>query len=68
MSLNRQTYKLPASLSGPFTAARDDWKKNEKVRRLWQCDASLWTGTDEGKWLAWLGITADQLTNLPVFQ
>jgi len=68
VSLNRQTYKLPASLSGPFAAARDDWKKNEKVRRLWQCDASLWTGTDEGKWLAWLGITAEQLAHLSALQ
>ena len=68
MSLNRQTYKLPGSLSGPFAAARDDWKRNEKVRRLWQCDASLWTGTDEGKWLAWLGITAEQLAHLSTFQ
>src|ERR1700693_3571387 len=68
VSLNRQTYKLPASLSGPFAAARDDWKKNEKVRRLWQCDASLWTGTDEGKWLAWLGITAEQLAHISALQ
>jgi transaldolase/glucose-6-phosphate isomerase len=68
VSLNRQTYKLPGSLSGPFAAARDDWKRNEKVRRLWQCDASLWTGTDEGKWLAWLGITAEQLAHLATFQ
>ena len=68
MSLNRQTYKLPGSLSGPFAAARDDWKKNEKVRRLWQRDASLWTGTDENKWLDWLGITEEQLAHLSTFQ
>ena len=68
VSLNRQTYKLPGSLSGPFAAARDDWKKNEKVRRLWQRDASLWTGTDENKWLDWLGITEEQLAHLSAFQ
>ena len=34
-----------------------------KVRRLWARDASLWTGSDEGKWLGWLGITEDQLAH-----
>jgi transaldolase/glucose-6-phosphate isomerase len=68
VSLNRQTYKLPDSLSGPFSAARDDWKKNEKVRRLWQCDASLWTATDESKWLGWLGITEEQLAHLSTLE
>jgi transaldolase / glucose-6-phosphate isomerase len=64
VSLNRQTYKLPDSFSRPFEVAREDWKKNEKVRRLWQSDASLWTGTDENKWLGWLGITQEQLAHL----
>ena len=68
MSLNRQAYKLPDSFSGPFAAARDDWKKNDKVRRLWQCDASLWTGTDESKWLGWLGITQEQLAHISALQ
>jgi transaldolase / glucose-6-phosphate isomerase len=64
VSLNRQSYKLPDSFSRPFEAAREDWKKNEKVRRLWQSDASLWTGTDENKWLGWLGITQEQLAHI----
>ena len=34
-----------------------------KVRRLWGRDASLWSGTDEGSWLGWLGITEDQLAH-----
>jgi glucose-6-phosphate isomerase len=66
--VNRQTYKLPDSFSGPFAAARDDWKKNEKVRRLWQSDASLWTGTDENKWLGWLSITDEQLSHISALQ
>jgi transaldolase/glucose-6-phosphate isomerase len=68
VSLNRQAYKLPDSFSGPFAAACDDWKKNDKVRRLWQCDASLWTGTDESKWLGWLGITQEQLAHISALQ
>jgi transaldolase / glucose-6-phosphate isomerase len=66
VSVNRQTYKLPDSFSMPFAAARDDWKKNDKVRRLWQCDASLWTATDENKWLGWLVITEELLAHISV--
>ena len=36
------------------STVNDDWRAGGKVRRLWQRDASLWTGTDEGNWLAWL--------------
>ncbi len=68
MTVNRQTYKLPDAFSGPFAAAREDWTKNDKVRRLWQSDASLWTGTDENKWLGWLGIAQEQIANLPALQ
>ena len=68
MSVNRQTFKLPDNFSGPFAAARADWKNNDKVRRLWQRDASLWTGTDEDKWLGWLGITEEQLAHISALQ
>ena len=59
---------MPDNFSGPFEAARDDWKNNDKVRRLWQRDASLWTGTDEDKWLGWLGITEEQLAHISALQ
>ena len=51
MSVNKQTYKLPGSLQGAFAASLDNWKKNNKVARLWQKDALLWSGTDESNWL-----------------
>jgi len=61
VSLNRQTYTLPDKLAGDVEASLQDWKKNGKAQRLWKKDASLWTGTDEGKWLGWLDITGQQL-------
>lgn len=64
MSLNRIEYKLPPALSAAVTASLQDWKTNNKVARLWNKDASLWTGTDEGKWLAWLTITDAQLKDV----
>jgi len=62
--LDRLTYKLPETLNAEVQAALDDWQKNGKIRRLWAQDASLWTGSDENKWLAWLGITEDQLAHI----
>ena len=64
MSLNTQTYKLPEQLGGAVAAALEDWKKNDKVARMWKGDSSVWTGADEGKWLGWLGITEEQLAHI----
>ncbi|MGA2811666.1 MAG: bifunctional transaldolase/phosoglucose isomerase [Candidatus Acidiferrum sp.] len=64
MSLNTQSYKLPENLATAVAAALDDWKKNDKVKRLWAGDASVWTGADEGKWLGWLTVTEEQLAHI----
>jgi len=68
VSLNRQLYFLPEKLDALVQAAVADWKQNDKVRRLWQRDASLWTGSDEGNWLGWLDIAEKQLAQLDVFK
>jgi transaldolase/glucose-6-phosphate isomerase len=64
VSVNKQTYKLPDQLASAVGASLEDWKKNNKVARLWQKDASLWTGTDESNWLGWLTITEDQIAHI----
>jgi transaldolase / glucose-6-phosphate isomerase len=61
--VSHQTYMLPADLKSAVDQGIDDWRANGKVRRLWQHDASLWTGTDEASWLGWLGITDDQIAH-----
>jgi transaldolase/glucose-6-phosphate isomerase len=58
-----QTYSLPAPIEKGLQEAIEDWKMAGKVRRLWARDASLWTGSDEGNWLGWLGVTEDQLAH-----
>ena len=68
MSLNSQLYVLPEKLEALVSASLDDWKKNDKVRRLWQRDASVWTGSDEAQWLGWLDITEQQLAQLDQFK
>jgi transaldolase / glucose-6-phosphate isomerase len=64
VSVNKLAYKLPQSLAGAVAVSVEDWKKNNKVARLWQKDASLWTGTDESNWLGWLSITEEQLAHI----
>jgi transaldolase/glucose-6-phosphate isomerase len=59
---------LPEKLEALVNASLDDWKKNDKVRRLWQRDASVWTGSDEAQWLGWLDITEQQIAQLEVFK
>ncbi|MDP8979552.1 MAG: bifunctional transaldolase/phosoglucose isomerase [Acidobacteriota bacterium] len=61
--LDPQTFTLPAGIKTQYEAAIEDWKMTGKVRRLWAHDASLWTGSDEGSWLGWLGITEDQIAH-----
>ena len=55
------TYKLPAALEAAVQGNLEDWRAGNKVRRLWQRDASLWTGADEASWLGWLDITEEQI-------
>ncbi len=55
---------LPDALQDSVDAATEDWRQAGKVRRLWQRDASLWTGADEDEWLGWLDITDDRLAHL----
>jgi transaldolase/glucose-6-phosphate isomerase len=61
--VSKQTYKLPESLANLVENNMDDWRASGKVRRLWQRDASLWTGSDEANWLGWLSITEQQIAN-----
>jgi transaldolase/glucose-6-phosphate isomerase len=62
--VNPQTEWLPADLDAALKKTLDDFRASGKVKRLWQRDASLWTGEDEAKWLGWLGIVDDQLANV----
>jgi transaldolase / glucose-6-phosphate isomerase len=68
VSVNSQTYKLPEKLAAAVAASLEDWKKNDKVARLWKKDASVWTGADEDKWLGWLSVTDEQLANIDILK
>ena len=52
---------LPESLATAVKATTADWQSGGKMQRLWQRDASLWTGSDEANWLGWLDIVDEQI-------
>jgi transaldolase/glucose-6-phosphate isomerase len=63
-----QSAKLPAELAAEVAAVIADWTSGDKVHRLWAHDASLWTNADEGQWLGWLDIVAQQIADADKFQ
>ena len=58
--ISQQRYSVPEALGKQIAEAANDWRAGGKVRRLWQRDAALWTGTDEAQWLGWLDIAEKQ--------
>jgi transaldolase/glucose-6-phosphate isomerase len=59
---------LPEEMGKAVDQALDSWREAGKVRDLWVRQASVWTGGDEAKWLAWLDIVADRTTDLAALQ
>lgn len=54
--LNFQTHSLNPKLTHAVSAALENWDREDKTARLWSGDASLWTGSDERRWLGWLSL------------
>src|SRR5258708_21615888 len=52
--IDQQQLALGGSICKAVEKSTEDWRASGKIRRLWQHDKSLWTGTDEDKWLALL--------------
>lgn len=61
--MSRLKSSLPESLAADVNATIADWQSGGKMQRLWQRDASLWTGDDEANWLGWLDITEEQIAH-----
>src|SRR4030081_3312429 len=56
--IDRQEFALGNSLGKAVEKNTEDWRASAKIRRLWSHDKSVWTGTDEDKWLGWLNSAA----------
>ena len=59
--MSRLKISLPESLATGVKGTIADWQSRGTMRRLWQRDATLWTGNDEAQWLGWLDIVDEQI-------
>lgn len=66
--LNSFSFSLPTAILNDHSTALADWNSNSKVSRLWSKDASLWTNSDEARWLGWLEIVEDELANVQQYR
>jgi len=53
-AIDRHEMAIGQSLGKAVKESTEDWRASARIRRLWQHDKSVWTGTDEDKWLGWL--------------
>jgi len=57
-AIDRQKLALGGDLAKAVAKDTEEWRASARIRRLWQRDSSVWTGTDENKWLGWLSSPA----------
>jgi transaldolase / glucose-6-phosphate isomerase len=62
--LDSQTARLPPALEKAVAAGLESWRQGGNIRRLWAGDAALWSGSDEAKWLGWLGIVEQERSRI----
>jgi transaldolase/glucose-6-phosphate isomerase len=62
--VNTIALSLSPDLTALVDAALHTWQTSHGSERLWNRDPSLWTGTDEHKWLGWLPAAGDQLAQV----
>ncbi|MEA2861259.1 MAG: transaldolase / glucose-6-phosphate isomerase, partial [Methylobacteriaceae bacterium] len=56
--IDRQELNLGSHIAKAVEKSTEEWRASARIRRLWQHDKSVWTGTDEDKWLGWLNSAA----------
>ena len=53
-AIDHQKLALGGELARAVAKDTEEWRASARIRRLWQRDKTVWTGTDEDKWLGWL--------------
>ena len=66
--LNSYKYSLPNDLELSFRSAVEVWNDDKRTSRIWERDASVWTGDDEAEWLGWLDIVQEELGDLAKYR
>ncbi|KZD21056.1 bifunctional transaldolase/phosoglucose isomerase [Tardiphaga robiniae] len=52
--IGAQKLALGDGITKKVATSTEEWRSQAKIRRLWHKDKSVWTGSDEDKWLGWL--------------
>lgn len=65
--LNEMKYALPAELEAAVNAELAAWDADNKIGRIWDKDAGVWTSDDEAKWLGWLDIALREQADVAKF-
>jgi transaldolase/glucose-6-phosphate isomerase len=60
MATSDLTWALPSELETKVRARMAQMREQDVVRRIWAADPSVWTGTDEDRWLGWLQLPVDE--------
>ena len=55
---------LPPVLEEALELRVSAWEENQTVGRIWRGDATLWSNSDEDKWLGWLNVLEPKFTAL----
>jgi transaldolase / glucose-6-phosphate isomerase len=66
--LDDQMLALGAQLESAVDEATEEWRAGGNVRRLFRRDKSLWTHSDEDKWLGWLDSVERSLAEIGHYQ
>jgi transaldolase/glucose-6-phosphate isomerase len=66
--LNTQRLALGGPLERAADATAQEWRASGKIRRLFRRDKSLWTNSDEDKWLGWLDSVDKSLVQIALYQ
>ena len=53
-----------AAMKTAFDEELEVWRKDGRIRLLWSGDKSLWTASDEDKWVGWLGVVEQELAGV----
>lgn len=67
-NMEKISFHLPESLDAKLKNELETWVADKKVPRIWAKDASVWTGTEESKWLGWLDVANEELANAEVYE
>ena len=66
--IDQQKFVLDQQLKKRVDEIVDGWRARGDVRKLWRRDKSLWTNTDEDRWLGWLdGVEDAQIRDYVAF-